>query len=46
MDGTLTFINVNWGKLLNPNNATQTYSIFVKLKENILGFLGMPKVRA
>ena len=32
------------GGILNSNNATQTQSIFVKLKENT--FLGMPKVRA
>jgi hypothetical protein len=28
----------------NPNNVTQTYSIFVKHSKNI--FLGMPKVEA
>ena len=33
-----------WGGAFNPNNATQTHSIFVKLSENT--FLGMPKVRA
>ena len=33
-----------WGGPFNPNNATQTHSIFVKLSENT--FLGMPKVRA
>ena len=32
------------GEVFNPNNATQTHSIFVKLQENT--FLGMPKVRA
>ena len=44
MDETLDFANDNWGRILNSNNATQTHSIFVKLKENTL--LGMPKVRA
>ena len=44
MDRTLDFANVNWGKIFNANNATQTHSIFVKLSENT--FLGMPKVRA
>ena len=24
MDGTLNFANVNWGRILNPNNATPT----------------------
>ena len=33
-----------WAEAFNPNNATQTHSIFVKLSESI--FLGMPKVRA
>ena len=31
MDGTLDLANVHWGRILNPNNATQTHSIFVKL---------------
>ena len=44
MDGTLDFANGHWGGLFNPNNATQTHSIFVKFVENT--FLGMPKVRA
>ena len=50
MDGTLDFTNDDWGRAFNPNNATQTRSIFVEifkgifLKENT--FLGMTKVRA
>jgi hypothetical protein len=39
MDGTLDFTNDNWGMAFNPNNTTQTRSIFVKL-------LGITKVRA
>jgi hypothetical protein len=31
MDGTLDFANDHWGRILNSNNATQTYSTFVKL---------------
>ena len=31
MDGTLDFVNANWGRILNSNIATQTHSIFVKL---------------
>ena len=42
MDGILDFANDNWGRILNSNNATQTHSIFVKLKINT--FLDMPKV--
>ena len=44
MDGTLDFANLHWGRVFNPNNATQTHSIFVKLLGNT--YLGMPKVRA
>ena len=44
MDGTLDFANVHWGRAFNPDNATQTHSIFVKFQENT--FLGMPKVKA
>ena len=44
MDGTLDFANVHWGRAFNPDNATQTHSIFVKLQENT--FVGMPKVKA
>ena len=44
MDGTFNFDSDHWGRILNPNNATQTHSIFEKLKENT--FLDMPKVRA
>ena len=44
MDRTLDFANVNWGRILNHNNATQTHSIFVKLKENI-GFPNGPSFR-
>ena len=35
MDGTLDSANFNWGRILNSNNATQTHSIFVKLKKNL-----------
>ena len=31
MDRTLNFVNVHWGRILNPNNATHTHTIFVKL---------------
>ena len=44
MDRTLNFVNVLWERILNPNNATQTHSIFIKLLKNT--FLGMSKVRA
>ena len=27
----LNFVNVHWGRISNPNNATQTHSIFIKL---------------
>jgi hypothetical protein len=29
MDRTLNFVNVHCGRILNPNNATQTHSIFI-----------------
>ena len=41
MDGTLDFANLHWGRAFNPNNATQTHSIFVKT-DHALTF-GMPK---
>ena len=44
MDGTLDFANVHQGRAFNPDNATQTPSICVKLYENTL--LGMPKIKA
>ena len=44
MDRTLDFANFHWGRTFNPDNATQTHSIFVKLYENI--FLGMLKLKA
>ena len=31
MNRTLNFVNIHWGRILNPNNATQTHSIFIKL---------------
>ena len=42
MDRALDFANVYWGKVSNPNNATQTHSIFVKISGN--NFCGMPKI--
>ena len=30
MDGTLDFTNDDWMRAFNPNNASQTCSIFVK----------------
>ena len=32
-NGTLDFVNANWGRILNSNNATQTHSIFVKFRK-------------
>ena len=43
MDGTLDFANVNWGRILSPNNVSQIHSIFIKL---LYTFLVMPEVRA
>ena len=34
IDRTLNFVNDHWGRILNPNNATQTHSIFVKILRN------------
>jgi hypothetical protein len=38
------FANFHWGRAFNPNNPTQTHSIYVKLEKK--SFLGMLKIRA